>query len=166
MTGLALFCTFIFMIREEFITAAGVWSERLLLAVQELPESSFTQTPDTGGKSVHELFAAQAQRGETTVRELERLFHGQDIDLSGTFATRQVDSIKKTLAGFRIAHSTVMAALERMPIERLMDNGEVPTWLLEQYLYPLEQMVPAIESWAADLRSRGHGGPTGLPVLK
>lgn len=154
------------MIREEFTTAAGVWSERLLLAVQDLPEASFSQTLDSGGQTVHEQFAAQARRGERVVRALERLYQGLDFELSDAPARHAPQSFKQSLAAFRIAHSTVIAALERMPMERLTDNGELPTWLLEHYLLPMEQMVPTIETWSANLRARGHGGPTGLPVLK
>lgn len=154
------------MTREEFQTAAGVYFERLLLATKDLPSDRLGWPMDNGHESALTLFENLRVRAERMVRALEMLFHGNDthILLSGEYVVS--GDLLRSLANFRIAHTTVMAAAERVPLERMSPYGEIPDWLNEHYLTPLEQAVPRIENWANSLRSRGQAGPTGLPVIQ
>ncbi len=153
------------MIREEYITSAGSCFERLLGAIQELPAERFELLLD-GGESVHELFAELSSRAERMVRALDVVMQQRELRLDELTRPIRRDEWKRTLAGYQIAHSTLLAALERVPLERFHAEGELPNWLLDSYLVPLERALPRVEAWAAHLRERGLGGPTGLPVIQ
>lgn len=153
------------MIREEYITAAGAYFERLLMPIQELPDDRFDLPVAEGAESVHELFADLALRAERMVRALELLFHGKAYKPQA-IVVKVAPEFKRTLATFRIAHSTVIAALERVPLERFGEEGELPEWLLIEYLTPLETAAPRVDKWATAIRARGLGGVTGLPVIQ
>lgn len=155
------------MIREEYLTAAGVYFERLLLPIKDLPPDRLNWPLVEGAETTAlDLFAQLAVRGERMVRALELLYNGVDADELLTIPYIVTADTKRSLAHFRIAHSTVMAALERVPDTRFSESLDLPDWLLTEYLAHMEQAVPQIEAWALTLRSRGQAGPTGLPVIQ
>lgn len=154
------------MIREEYITAAGVSLERLVLCVRDLPDDRFALPLGSDAESVHALFADLSARAERTVRALELLYQGVDFNVETMPSSAQAPAFKQTFANFRIGHTTLLAALERIPLARFSADGELPQWLLSHYLEPLQDSVPRVESWAGTLRSTGHAGPTGLPVIQ
>jgi len=153
------------MIREEFLAASNAYLERLMMAVHELPEERMHVAIAEGAPTVCELFSDLAARAEVAIRSLERLYQGLDPDQTERPA-KSYSEFKRAQAALRIAQSTIAAALERIPRSHLASDSDLPTWLTENYLDPLAQVVPVVETWAKDLRARGLGGPTGLQVIQ
>lgn len=153
------------MNREEFLAATSAYIERLMMAVHELPEKQLHIAMANGAPTACELFSTLAAHAEATIRALERLYHGLDPDFTAK-PVKSYSEFKRAQAALRIAHSTISAALERIPTSRLDSDTSLPQWLLSTYLTPLEESVPRVESWAKDLRARGLAGPTGLPVIQ
>lgn len=153
------------MTREEFITVTGFFFERLIQAVKEIPDEKFLEPFAQESVTPRDLFADLSARAEKLVHALELLYQGEEIDNIHEPRKSNLD-VKRALAHFRIAHSTVVAALERMPDSRFAETGELPDWMLQNYFTPLEQATTKIEAWAKDLRHRGQAGSTGLPVIQ
>ncbi|MCB9365778.1 MAG: hypothetical protein H6508_01125 [Calditrichaeota bacterium] len=153
------------MIREDFISTAGLYAERLLISLKELPSERFEE-PFHDSLTVRDTVAELAQRAEKCVRALELLVRQEEFEFDGLPVRTKQEPWKRALASFQIAHGALLAALERVPEERFNEQGDVPAWLCKEYLEPLETVTSRIESWSRDLRARGLGGPTGLPVLK
>lgn len=154
------------MSREEYLTAAGVFFERTLLPVKDMPADRLIWPLAEGSESALELYGELARRAERMVRALELLYHGADADELLATPYQVSSDTKRSQAHYRIAHSTVIAALERVPEARLHEHNELPEWMLTEYLQPLEQAAIRIERWSAELRGRGQAGPTGLPVIQ
>ncbi|MCB1059990.1 MAG: hypothetical protein KDB65_07155 [Calditrichaeota bacterium] len=154
------------MIREEYLTAAGAYFERLMLAVQDLPDDRLLLPLLNDTVSPRDLFADLNTRAEKTIRALELLYQGIDPEEEQPHVETKLQEPKRVLSNFRIAHSTVIAALERISDSRFGENGDLPEWMLHNYLTPLEEAVPKLEAWSKDLKSRGQAGPTGLPVIQ
>ncbi|MBK6767348.1 MAG: hypothetical protein IPG71_13945 [bacterium] len=153
------------MNREEFLAATNAYLERLMMAVHELPEVQLHQPITEGAHSVCELFSILAVRAESIIRALDRLYQGLEPELAA-LPVKSNPEFKRAQSALRIAHTTVSAALERIPLSRLDPDGNLPGWLCDNYLKPLEGNVPVIEQWAKDLRARGLAGPAGLPVIQ
>ena len=80
----------------------------------------------------------------------------------------QLERVRADLAD-RINESLADASdsmLERIPESRFTESGDLPEWLIDEYLTPLESAVPKIENWVTDLSRRGQAGPMGLPVIQ
>lgn len=154
------------MIREEYLAVLGAYYERALFQIKDIPADRLEWPLADGEVSTLDLFGELAARAEKMVRALELLYHGADAtELLATPLKNKLDA-KRALATFKIAHSTVAAALERIPESRFHDDGEIPTWLIEDYLTPMQQAATRIEAWSQSLRARGQAGPTGLPVIQ
>ncbi len=154
------------MTREEYITVTGFFFDRLMKAVKDMPGDRFLVPFQNETATPQELFTDLSARAERMVRALELLYQGEDLEDKYNSPHKSTVDIKRALSHFRVAHSTVIAALERIPPSRFGETGELPTWMLDNYFSPLEQAATKIEEWTKDLRSRGQAGPTGLPVIQ
>jgi hypothetical protein len=154
------------MIREEYLTAAGAYFERLMLSVQDIPEDRLLLPLLNETATPRDVFADLNARAEKLIRALELLYQGVEPEDEQQRDEKEPQAPKRVLSHFRIAHSTLTAALERIPTSRFSESGDLPEWMHHNYLTPLEQAVPKLEAWSKDLKSRGQAGPTGLPVIQ
>ena len=154
------------MIREEYLAVVGAYFERALFQIKDIPADRLEWPLAEGEVSTIELINELTARAERMVRALELLFHGADTsELLATPLNIKHDA-KRAVASYKIAHSTVAAALERIPESRLNENGEVPEWLINEYMTHIQTAATRIEDWSQSLRARGQAGPTGLPVIQ
>jgi len=154
------------MIREEYLAVVGAYFERALFQIKDIPADRLGWPLADGKESAIELFCELTARAERMVRALELLFHGADTsELLATPLNIKHDA-KRAVASYKIAHSTVAAALERIPESRLNENSEVPEWLINEYMTHIQTAATRIEDWSQSLRVRGQAGPTGLPVIQ
>ncbi len=154
------------MIREEYLAVVGAYFERALFQIKDIPADRLEWPLADSEESTIELINVLTARAERMVRALELLFHGADTsELLATPLNIKHDA-KRAVASYKIAHSTVAAALERIPESRLNENGEVPEWLINEYMTHIQTAAARIEVWSQSLRARGQAGPTGLPVIQ
>lgn len=154
------------MIREEFLAVVGAYFERALFQIKDIPLDRLEWPLAEGKESAIEIFCELTARAERMVRALELLYHNSDVtELLATPLNIKRDA-KRAVVTYKIAHSTVAAALERIPESRLSENGEVPEWLINEYMTHIQTAATRIEVWSQSLRARGQAGPTGLPVIQ
>ena len=122
------------MIREEYLAVVGAYFERALFQIKDIPADRLEWPLAEGEESTLDLINELTARAERMVRALELLFHGADAtELIATPLNIKHDT-KRAVATYKIAHSTVAAALERIPESRLNENSEVPEWLVSEYM--------------------------------
>ena len=164
------------MTREEFITASEIALERLMAPLKELPPELMDEPIDDGKWSVKQLIIHLIYWDTLVVGALEALYAGDEFDWSPygepdelnkeIIADKQDTPYSRVTMEFQIVHSTLMAAIERIPEERFGENGDLPEWLVVRVPGHYEQHIETIESWAKKIRDEGRGGKTGLPVVQ
>jgi hypothetical protein len=163
------------MTREEFITASEIALNRLLTPLKELPEALMDEPITEGKWSVMQMILHLTYWDTIVVRALEALYQGNEFDWSQfeeadnfnatVIDGRQHESCRRIATEFQIVHGTIMAAIERIPLENFCD-GELPDWLTHRVLDHYMLHVPIVEAWAKKIRDSGRGGITGLPVVQ
>jgi hypothetical protein len=164
------------MIREEFITASEIALEKLMTPLKELPEELMDEPIAEGKWSVKQMILHLAYWDIIVVRALEALFQDSEFDWSQfeeadnfnatVIEGRQHESYRRIATEFQIVHGTIIAAVERIPLEKFGDSGELPDWLTHRVPDHYMLHVPIVETWAKKIRDSGRGGMTGLPVVQ
>ena len=131
---------------------------------------------EQGKWSVKEILLHLSYWDTLAVRALEALYAGDEFDWSPFDDTdelnaqilfdRQNDSYNRIAAEFQIIHSTLMAAVERIPAKRFGEHGELPDWLVVRVPEHYLQHAPKVAAWAKKIRDEGRGDSTGLPVVQ
>jgi hypothetical protein len=151
----------------EFTAAVEIALERLMLSLQGFPQERLLDPMAEGECSVASLLSELSGKAERVVRALEIAYRGEEVSIEALEEPSSFrHDLKRAESHLKLAHSTVMAAIERITWPVNGDEDEIPAWLIDHYLTPIELLVPKIESWANNLRSRGLAGPTGLPVIQ
>jgi len=164
------------MILQEFITASEIALDKLMSPLKELPDALMDEPIADGKWSVKQIILHLSYWDTLVVKALEALYQGEEFDWSpygeidrlneNIVLDRHDDPFKRVVAEFQIAHSTMMAAIERIPSERFGEGGELPDWLVERVPEHYLLHAPKVTTWAKKIRDEGRGGPTGLPVMQ
>ena len=164
------------MTREEFITASEIALERLMTPLKELPEELMDEPMAEGKWSAKQMILHLTYWGTIVVGALEAFYQDSEFnwthfeDANEFNATvidgRQHESYRRIASEFQIVHGTIMAAVERIPEEKLGADGELPDWLAHRVPDHYLRHIPLIESWTKKIRDSGRGGMTGLPVVQ
>ncbi len=154
------------MTREEYLAVVGAYFERALFQIKDIPADRLEWPLAEGEESTIDLICELTARAERMVSALELLYHNQNVDDALARPLLVKSDSKRAVATYKIAHSTVAAALERIPDSHLNENSELPEWLISEYMTHVQTAATRIEVWSQSLRSRGQAGPTGLPVIQ
>jgi hypothetical protein len=164
------------MTREEFTTASEIALDRLMTPLKELPEELMDEPIAEGKWSVKQMILHLTYWDTIVVRALEAFYQDSEFDWSQfeeadnfnatVIEGRQHEPYRRIATEFQIVHSTIMAAIERIPAKKFGEDGELPDWLPRRVPDHYMLHVPIVESWAKKIRDSGLGGPTGLPVVR
>ncbi|MBU0509726.1 maleylpyruvate isomerase N-terminal domain-containing protein [bacterium] len=163
------------MNREEFGEQVEAAAQSMIAALQTLPPARAAEPLAEGKWSLRELAAHFLFWDTIVIRALEARMQGAEFDWSeysdwdklNTESTERMRSVPlaRVATQWRITHETMMEALRRVPDEMLLENGEIPRWLIEtvndHYAYHAAQ----VERWMEKVRKEegGRGGGE-LPV--
>ena len=163
------------MIREEFITASEVGLERLLAPLKDLPDELMDESISEARWSAKQTLIHILYWNTQVLLALELLYRGEHYDWESIgnineinareVAKRASEPYKRISSELRITHSTLMAAIELIPVEHFGKDGELPEWLPEIVCEHYAHHTPLVAKWAKKIRESGRGGSAGLPVL-
>lgn len=159
---------------EELIVAAEIAFERLMTPTRGLPPALMEEPMSAGKWSFKDLAAHLVFWDEIALRALEELNYGRvfdwspyaDEDEQNTRAVerRRPQSVKRVLSELRLTHSTLTGAIRLIPDEKLLTNGDVPSWLITAVPEHYEHHIPQVEEWAERVRKEGRA-PAPLNIL-
>ena len=157
------------MTREELIVAAEITFEKLMTPTRGLHPERMNEPMAEGKPSFKDLVAQLIFWNGLTLRALEELNYDRVFDWTpyaiedswNTLARERLrpQNIKRVLTELRLAHSTLTEALRRIPEQKLLLNGELPRWLVENLPGRYERSIPQVEEWAGRLRREGRALP-------
>jgi len=142
------------MNRDDFIAALDLpfnsLSDRLALLSPQQVEQPLAE----GKWSLKDLIAHFIFWDTITVRALEACYHNLPFNwnkyadwnsLNARAAEEMRDSpVKRVAAEWQVTHAIMLETLNRVPDERLLENGEIPKWLhenvLDHYTYHASQV--------------------------
>jgi uncharacterized damage-inducible protein DinB len=151
------------MTREEFLTAFEIAFERLLAPTRGLHPEVMEQPLAPGKWSLKELAAHLAFWDALALRALEALFHGDSFDWA-SYADEnrwnaeavervRMQPLKRVLYELRVTHSALSEAVRRVPEDKLLENGEIPRWLIQHVLEHYEHHISQVTAWAEGIKS-------------
>ena len=164
------------MNRDEFAAVVDDAFDRMIRPLTNLARDLVTQPMAEGKWSLKDLAAHFVFRDEITVKALEACYRGEHFDWNAfsdrdkqnaqAVADRQTDPHTRTAAEWQITHLTLMEALRRVPDEKLLENGRIPAWLIENVLDHYRHHAAQVDAWMEKLKREGKLGPTELSVLR
>lgn len=164
------------MNRDEFAAAMEGAFDGMIMPLANLPRELVTQPLAESKWSLKELAAHFIFWDQVTVRALESCFRGESFDW-GAYAQwdklnaqavseAQAKPESRVAAEWQITHTTVMEAMRRVPDKRLLENGEIPRWLIENVLDHYRHHSAQVIVWTERLKREDGPGLEELTVLR
>jgi hypothetical protein len=155
-----------FMTREEFTYEAESALESFMNPVAQLKADLFWEPMSEGKLSFKDSLVELVQGNTLAVKALEALYHDRVFDWprQNNVSPRTSEPYKRIVAELKITHSTVLAALERLPESKLKDK-QIPEWLKETVLDRYLALASDAAVWISRIKKEGRAGPTSLPVI-
>ena len=164
------------MDRDEFAVAVEGAFDGMIMPLAKLSRELVTQPLAEGQWSLKELAAHFIFRDQITVRALEACFRGETFDWdeyaerdqlnAQAVADAEAAPHSRVAAEWQITHTTVMEALRRVPDERLLEHGGIPSWLIENVLDHYRHHAAQVTAWTERLKREGGLGLDELSVLR
>jgi len=165
------------MTREEFTSALESDFDPLISLVQSLTPAQAEQPLAEGKWSLRDLAAHLLFWDTIVIRALEAIVRGETFDwetysdwdaCNAQAANRQRNApLKRFVSEWRITHFALVESLARVPDGTLLENGEMPHWLLvaltDHYRHHAEQ----VKAWVERMKKEGgfeSGGE--LPIIQ
>lgn len=160
------------MDREEFTADLEILFGRLLAPVEALETAELLEPMEAGKWSWKDMAAHIIFWDKVTVRALEAAYQGRgfdwaeysDWDAQNRQAVEEFAQApaSRVINAWRVTHSALVESISRVPDDKLLENGEIPPWLLGAVLDHYRHHAQQVEAWAKTMRKTGGGD---LPVL-
>jgi hypothetical protein len=162
--------------RDEFAAVVDDAFNRMISPLANLTRE-FVLLPIAKGKwSLKDLAAHFVFWDKTVVHALEACFRGERFDWNAlsdwdklnaqAVADAQANPHPRIAAEWRITHLTMMEAVRRVRDEKLLENGQIPAWLIANVHDHYRHHAMQVDAWLENLKHEGKLGPMELDVLR